>query len=122
MVTDFLLEMFGHSRFPRSRQLPSRVTAHPSAALALVFGKLNMTEPFEAAQSLSGFVVFEFIPSCFPDFLRDNVVFLMKTFRSFVATVALSCTFAFAESKPADEQLRTIYNDEWKWRLEQFPG
>jgi uncharacterized protein (DUF885 family) len=34
----------------------------------------------------------------------------------------LSCTLAFAVTQGADERLRGIYNDEWKWRLEQFPG
>ena len=29
---------------------------------------------------------------------------------------------AFAQTPNADAQLRAIYTDEWKWRLEQFPG
>lgn len=40
----------------------------------------------------------------------------------FGATALLSCTLAFAAAQSADERLRGIYNDEWKWRLEQFPG
>src|SRR6188472_4265438 len=27
-----------------------------------------------------------------------------------------------AEQKNADERLRAVYTEEWKWRLEQFPG
>jgi uncharacterized protein (DUF885 family) len=36
--------------------------------------------------------------------------------------MALACTLVFAVTQSADERLRVIYNDEWKWRLEQFPG
>jgi uncharacterized protein (DUF885 family) len=32
------------------------------------------------------------------------------------------CCGSHAETPNADAQLRAIYNDEWKWRLEQFPG
>ncbi len=38
------------------------------------------------------------------------------------ATVLLSYTVASAATPSADERLRAIYHDEWKWRLEQFPG
>jgi len=46
----------------------------------------------------------------------------MKTLGILFLGVALSCTLAFATTPSADERLRAIYNDEWKWRLEQFPG
>lgn len=32
------------------------------------------------------------------------------------------CIASAAETQNADVQLRTIYTEEWKWRLEQFPG
>lgn len=32
------------------------------------------------------------------------------------------CTPLFAETPNADTKLRAIYSEEWKWRLEQFPG
>ncbi|MEO6971247.1 MAG: DUF885 family protein [Chthoniobacterales bacterium] len=32
------------------------------------------------------------------------------------------CTPLFAETPNADTKLRVIYSEEWKWRLEQFPG
>src|SRR6476646_9022063 len=35
---------------------------------------------------------------------------------------ALTCLPAFAETQNADASLRAIYTEEWKWRLEQFPG
>ena len=38
------------------------------------------------------------------------------------ATLLLSCTPVFAATQSGDERLRGIYNGEWKWRLEQFPG
>ena len=34
----------------------------------------------------------------------------------------LSCSIAFGAKQSADERLRAIYTEEWKWRLEQFPG
>ncbi len=39
-----------------------------------------------------------------------------------ILAVALSCTAAVAETPGADTALRAIYTEEWKWRLEQFPG
>src|ERR1044071_7708875 len=45
----------------------------------------------------------------------------MKTFILFVAA-ALSCIPCLARAQSADERLRAIYTEEWKWRLEQFPG
>jgi len=37
---------------------------------------------------------------------------------------ALALWFApcLAKEQSADERLRAIYTEEWKWRLEQFPG
>ena len=35
---------------------------------------------------------------------------------------ALCCVPCFAKEQSTDEQLRAIYTEEWKWRLEQFPG
>jgi uncharacterized protein (DUF885 family) len=46
----------------------------------------------------------------------------MKRIGIFLGITLISCAPAFAETKTADEQLRAIYNDEWKWRLTQFPG
>src|SRR6478735_10919067 len=39
-----------------------------------------------------------------------------------LGAVALSCAASAAETQSADERLRAIYTEEWKWRLEQFPG
>ncbi|MBA3961749.1 MAG: DUF885 family protein [Chthoniobacterales bacterium] len=36
--------------------------------------------------------------------------------------VVMSCTVGFAQGQNADAGLRAIYTEEWKWRLEQFPG
>lgn len=36
--------------------------------------------------------------------------------------VAMPCASLFAAAPTADESLRAIYNEEWKWRLGQFPG
>ena len=46
----------------------------------------------------------------------------MKTLGLFIGAAVLSCTPARAQNKTADERLRAIYTEEWKWRLEQFPG
>ena len=35
---------------------------------------------------------------------------------------ALSCVPCVTAAQSADERLRAIYTEEWKWRLEQFPG
>src|SRR3954463_2801498 len=45
----------------------------------------------------------------------------MKTSVLF-CTAALCCVPYFAKAENADERLRAIYTEEWKWRLEQFPG
>src|ERR1051326_5745128 len=45
----------------------------------------------------------------------------MKTFILFVAA-ALWCVPCLARAQSADERLHAIYTEEWKWRLEQFPG
>src|SRR5262249_43613600 len=45
----------------------------------------------------------------------------MKTAVLFGAA-ALWCIPCFAKEQSADERLRAIYTEEWKWRLEQFPG
>src|SRR3954452_17767017 len=45
----------------------------------------------------------------------------MKTVILFSAA-ALSCMPYLANAQTADERLRAIYTEEWKWRLEQFPG
>src|SRR6185312_7412452 len=39
-----------------------------------------------------------------------------------LGAVALSCIPCLAREQSADERLRAIYTQEWKWRLEQFPG
>ena len=47
----------------------------------------------------------------------------MKTIQIILLGAAATCCTAFgAETKNADAQLRAIYTEEWKWRLEQFPG
>jgi uncharacterized protein (DUF885 family) len=46
----------------------------------------------------------------------------MKIIILFLAA-AVTCSSAFgAETKGADAQLRAIYTEEWKWRLQQFPN
>ena len=45
----------------------------------------------------------------------------MKTAVLFGAA-ALWCVPCLAKAQSADERLRAIYTEEWKWRLEQFPG
>ena len=35
---------------------------------------------------------------------------------------ALWCVPCVTAVQSADERLRAIYTEEWKWRLEQFPG
>src|SRR6266567_6128948 len=48
--------------------------------------------------------------------------------RTDMKTVTLFCTAALwfvpclTKAQGADERLRAIYTEEWKWRLEQFPG
>jgi hypothetical protein len=44
-----------------------------------------------------------------------------KTAVLFGAAV-LWCVPSLAKAQSADERLRAIYAEEWKWRLEQFPG
>src|SRR5215211_8006506 len=39
-----------------------------------------------------------------------------------VGVAALSCIPCLAKAQSPDERLRAIYTQEWKWRLEQFPG
>src|SRR5438128_6542718 len=39
-----------------------------------------------------------------------------------LGAVVMSCAASAAETPSADERLRAIYTEEWKWRLEQFPG
>src|SRR6476660_4297073 len=39
-----------------------------------------------------------------------------------IGTALLTCNPALAETPNANASLRAIYTDEWKWRLEQFPG
>src|SRR5256885_13056852 len=34
----------------------------------------------------------------------------------------LCCVPCLAKAQSPDERLRAIYTEEWKWRLEQFPG
>ncbi len=46
----------------------------------------------------------------------------MKIFPLLGAIAFASITVVRSETPGADAQLRAIYNDEWKWRLEQFPG
>src|SRR5678815_675585 len=44
-----------------------------------------------------------------------------KTAVLFVAA-ALCSVPCFAKDQSADERLRALYTEEWKWRLDQFPG
>ena len=39
-----------------------------------------------------------------------------------LGVAALSFIPCLANAQSPDERLRTIYTEEWKWRLEQFPG
>src|SRR5215216_3994218 len=43
-------------------------------------------------------------------------------FAVLLGVAALCCVACLAKAQSADERLRAIYTDEWKWRLEQFPG
>src|SRR6476646_2485156 len=45
----------------------------------------------------------------------------MKTIVLLGAAV-MWCVPFFAKAESADARLQAIYTDEWKWRLEQFPG
>ena len=45
----------------------------------------------------------------------------MKSFVLLGAT-AIACVPTFGQAQNADAQLRAIYTEEWKWRLDQFPG
>ena len=42
--------------------------------------------------------------------------------RVLCCVTALGCVPSFANAQSADEHLQAIYTEEWKWRLEQFPG
>lgn len=47
----------------------------------------------------------------------------MKTLKLILlGMAAMPCASLFAAAPTADESLRAIYNEEWKWRLGQFPG
>ena len=47
----------------------------------------------------------------------------MIKFRTVLLAAALtSCTASFAGMPDADARFRAVYTEEWKWRLEQFPG
>ena len=46
----------------------------------------------------------------------------MKLFGILLGAAVLSSSLALAETPGADTRLRSIYSDEWKWRVEQFPG
>ena len=39
-----------------------------------------------------------------------------------LGTAVLWCIPCLAKAENANERLRGIYTEEWKWRLEQFPG
>src|SRR5256885_10527775 len=39
-----------------------------------------------------------------------------------LGAVVMSCAASAAEIQSADARLRAIYTEEWKWRVEQFPG
>src|SRR2546429_3641750 len=39
-----------------------------------------------------------------------------------LGAAALCCLPCLARAQSADERLRAVYTEEWKWRLEQFPG
>src|SRR5881275_976263 len=45
----------------------------------------------------------------------------VKTVTLFGAA-ALFCIPCLTNAQSPDERLRSIYTQEWKWRLEQFPG
>ncbi len=46
----------------------------------------------------------------------------MKTIAIILLGIATCYSTLAAEKPNADKQLRAIYNQEWQWRLEQFPG
>src|SRR3954463_1197566 len=39
-----------------------------------------------------------------------------------LGAAGMGCTASLAQTQNADERLRAVYTEEWKWRLEQFPG
>src|SRR5438477_788494 len=39
-----------------------------------------------------------------------------------LGALVVSCAASAAATQSAEERLRAIYTEEWKWRLEQFPG
>ena len=45
----------------------------------------------------------------------------MKTLLSLSAAI-IWCAPCLAATQSADERLRAVYSEEWKWRLDQFPG
>src|SRR5438045_7464046 len=45
----------------------------------------------------------------------------MKTLLSLSAAI-IWCAPCLAATQSADERLRAVYSEEWKWRLQQFPG
>src|SRR5438045_1705636 len=49
----------------------------------------------------------------FPSYMNTAVLF---------GAAVLCCLRCLARAQSADERLRAIYTEEWKWRLEQFPG
>src|SRR5258708_8463149 len=51
---------------------------------------------------------------------RESTMKLKKVL--LLGAVVMSCAASAAETQSADERLRAIYTEEWKWRLEQFPG
>src|SRR6266550_1151618 len=40
----------------------------------------------------------------------------------FLSAAVMCCIRCVAETQSGDDRLRAIYTEEWKWRLEQFPG
>jgi hypothetical protein len=46
----------------------------------------------------------------------------MKKTAVLFGAAALWCVPYLAKAQSADERLRAIYTEEWKWRLEQFHG
>src|SRR5574338_546209 len=51
----------------------------------------------------------------------DAAITYSKTAVSFLAAL-LFCLPCPVKAQSADERLRNVYTEEWKWRLEQFPG
>src|SRR5262252_2517228 len=52
----------------------------------------------------------------------DNIHGIVRNSVILFFAAALCCVPCVTATQSADERLRAIYTEEWKWRLDQFPG